>query len=239
MSAETTSWNTGACPGLGQAAGDRLAHRGQLDDLDLAAAAAHAARRSLAAAGASRRPRRRCARPGPFPARAARSTPRSRAMRRASGVALTRRRRPSGGGALVADRRGGLRCGAWRRRVVRRPPAAACSLPVCLRFRPRVRRRVRPGSASPARPRRASRAPRPQTLLALGADHGDRRADVDLALGHEDLEQHAVRLGLDLLRHLVGVELVQRLALLDRVALGLEPADDRARTPCPGPDAGA
>ena len=35
-------------------------------------------------------------------------------------------------------------------------------------------------------------------------------------------------LGLDLLRHLVGVELVERLALLDLVALGLEPLDDRA-----------
>src|SRR5439155_27149818 len=35
-------------------------------------------------------------------------------------------------------------------------------------------------------------------------------------------------LRLDLLRHLVGVELVQRLALLALVALGLEPLHDRA-----------
>ena len=49
-----------------------------------------------------------------------------------------------------------------------------------------------------------------------------------LALGDGDPQQHARSLGLDLLRHLVGVELVERLALLDRVALGLEPLDDRA-----------
>ena len=56
------------------------------------------------------------------------------------------------------------------------------------------------------------------------ADHRDRLPDRHLALGDRDLEQDAARLGLDLLRRLVGVELVERLALLDRVALGLEPA---------------
>ena len=41
-------------------------------------------------------------------------------------------------------------------------------------------------------------------------------------------QQDAVDLSLDLLRDLVGVELVERLAAGDRVALALEPADDRA-----------
>ena len=65
-------------------------------------------------------------------------------------------------------------------------------------------------------------------VLALLADDRDPLADLDLlTLAGEDLEQHAARLGLDLLGHLVGVELVERLALLDLVALGLQPADDR------------
>ena len=66
-------------------------------------------------------------------------------------------------------------------------------------------------------------------VLALLADDRDPLADLDLlALAGEDLEQHAAGLGLDLLRHLVRVELVERLALLDLVALRLQPADDRA-----------
>src|SRR5919108_3595759 len=66
-------------------------------------------------------------------------------------------------------------------------------------------------------------------LLALFADDRDPLADLDLlALAGEDLEQHAARVGLDLLGHLLGVELVERLALLDAVALLLQPADDRA-----------
>src|SRR5439155_2849089 len=64
-------------------------------------------------------------------------------------------------------------------------------------------------------------------LLALFADDGDRAADLDLALAHLDLQQHARRLRLDLLGHLLGVELVERLALLDPVALALQPLDDR------------
>src|SRR6266540_365858 len=48
-------------------------------------------------------------------------------------------------------------------------------------------------------------------LLALLADDGDRLAD------------------LDLLRHLVRVELVERLALLDGLAFRLQPLDDRSR----------
>ena len=67
-------------------------------------------------------------------------------------------------------------------------------------------------------------------VLALLADDRDPLADLDLlALAGEDLEQDAARVGLDLLGDLVRVELVERLALLDLVALRLQPADDRAR----------
>src|SRR5262249_61312020 len=65
--------------------------------------------------------------------------------------------------------------------------------------------------------------------LAALADDGDRLADGHLALRDRDLQQNARGVGLDLLRHLLGVELVERLALLDLVALGLEPPDDRSR----------
>ena len=65
-------------------------------------------------------------------------------------------------------------------------------------------------------------------VLVLGADDPDRRPDVDLTVRDDDLQQDAVRLGLDLLRHLVGVELEEGFALRDRVTLGLQPAHDRA-----------
>ena len=55
----------------------------------------------------------------------------------------------------------------------------------------------------------------------------DNLTDRRLASSHRDLQQDATYLGLHLLGHLVGVELVQRLALRDLFALGLEPADDR------------
>ena len=65
-------------------------------------------------------------------------------------------------------------------------------------------------------------------VLALLADDRDRLADLDLlALAGQDLEQDARGVGLDLLGHLLRVELVERLALLDLVALGLQPAHDR------------
>jgi hypothetical protein len=64
--------------------------------------------------------------------------------------------------------------------------------------------------------------------LALLADDRDRLADRDLAFLDGDLQQHAGRLRLHLLRHLLGVELVERLALLDLLALLLQPGDDRA-----------
>src|SRR5262249_37671778 len=65
--------------------------------------------------------------------------------------------------------------------------------------------------------------------LALLADEGDRRPDGHLALGDGDLQQDAGRLGLDLLRDLVRVEFVERIALLHGVAFGLQPLDDRPR----------
>ncbi len=65
-------------------------------------------------------------------------------------------------------------------------------------------------------------------ILALPADHGDRPAHRDLALLHGDLQQNALGLGLDLLGHLVRIELVERLALLHSFALGLQPLDDGA-----------
>ena len=66
-------------------------------------------------------------------------------------------------------------------------------------------------------------------VLVLRADDPHGGSDVHLTVGDHDLEQDAVGLGLDLLRHLVGVELVERLALRHRVTLGLEPTDDRPR----------
>src|SRR6185312_8756774 len=74
-------------------------------------------------------------------------------------------------------------------------------------------------------------------VFSLFADHGDRRADVRLAFGDGDLEQDAGSLGLDLLGDLVGVELVERLALLHVIAFGLQPFDDRPRLH-PLPEAG-
>ena len=143
---------------------------------------------------------------GPVPASAARSTPRSRAIRRASGDALIRAVRADahGSASLVAARgrpasarRSRLpRLGGLPRPQARAPPAPAAALPSPSSPSCPITAIVEPTSTSPS--------------------------------GDDDLEQDAVEVGLDLLRHLVGVELVERLALLDGVALGLEPADDRA-----------
>src|SRR6185503_19808680 len=65
-------------------------------------------------------------------------------------------------------------------------------------------------------------------VLALLADPRDRLADRRLTLGLRDLQQHAGEVRLDLLRDIVRIELVERLALLDALALGLQPLDDRA-----------
>jgi hypothetical protein len=66
-------------------------------------------------------------------------------------------------------------------------------------------------------------------LLTSLADEGNRLAHRRLALRQRDLQQHAREVARDLLRDLVGVDLEERLALLDRVALVLQPLRDRAR----------
>src|SRR5262249_14196354 len=66
-------------------------------------------------------------------------------------------------------------------------------------------------------------------LFARLADHRDRPPHLDLAALNGDLQQHSGCVRFDLLRHLVRVELVERLALLDLVAFGLQPLDDRPR----------
>ena len=101
-------------PGLGEPAGDRAADVRERNRLDLVGHGAGAAARRRGRRGAARRPAApRAARStssatmrpsGPVPVSPASSTPRSRAIRRASGEALTRsRRRRSRRGAV--DRR--------------------------------------------------------------------------------------------------------------------------------------
>src|SRR4029078_12829425 len=62
-------------------------------------------------------------------------------------------------------------------------------------------------------------------LLAGLADVGHPSPDRPLAFRDDDLEQDAGSLRLYLLRHLVGVELEQRLALLYPVAPKIQPPD--------------
>ena len=200
-------------PRLGEPARDRLADRGQRDDLDLAG------RRPGSAAGGRGAPptgafstSSATMRPsGPVPASAARSIPRSRAIRRASGDALIR---PPVGHA-PSLRASPLLPGDSARGS--EPLAAAAA-----------GRLLGDGLGGARRACSAAAAADVGDVVAVLPDHGDRRADLDLAFGDDDLQQHAVEVRLDLLRDLVGVELVQRLALLDGVALGLQPADDRA-----------
>ena len=73
------------------------------------------------------------------------------------------------------------------------------------------------------------RRPDLRHVLPLLAQERHRRPDRHLALVDEDLQEDAADVGLHLLRDLVGVELVQRLALLHLIALRLQPADDRPR----------
>src|SRR5581483_3543422 len=65
-------------------------------------------------------------------------------------------------------------------------------------------------------------------LLPRLADPRDRLADGRLPLRERDLQQHAREVGLDLLGDLVGVDLEERLALLDGLALALQPLADGA-----------
>ena len=178
------------------------------------AAAAGRGGRAAPPAARARRPRRGSGPPGPVPVHRRRGRRRARAR--------------SGGRAARLDpappsRRCAAAAGARRRSLC---GAGSGSLRRLSSARPALPRRRRSAASSasfaapPPRPRR--RSPRP-------LDHRDRRADLDLALGDDDLEQDAVDVGLDLLGDLVGVELVERLALRDRVALGLQPADDHAR----------
>jgi hypothetical protein len=74
-------------------------------------------------------------------------------------------------------------------------------------------------------------SPSPSRLVRHGlaglADIPDRREDRDLGLvGHEDPEQDTRRRSLDVEVDLLGLDLDDRLALRDRVALGLEPLLD-------------
>ena len=152
------------------------------------------------------------------------SIPFSRASRRASGDAFTR---PSRSRGRLGDR-GGL--GRGRRRG---SLAAALALVVHVLGRRALLLRSSSALASVASSalvlgRRRRAAVPGRDVLTLVADEGDRAADLDLAGVDDDLQQDAVGLRLDLLRHLVGVELVEGLALLDRIALALEPLDDRA-----------
>ena len=205
MSALTVELERGHRPRLREPARDRLADVRERARLDLAArrrcaggaAAAPAAPRARSTSSATMRPS------GPVPRElreidAALARDAPRERRRLDAAV----RRPSLDGRLAA-----CACG---------DPASAAGAGA----RPSV-----PRLAGASRRRRRSR--RLGDLLALVADEADRLADLDLALGDRDLQQHAGRLGLDLLRHLVGVELVERLALLDRLALGLQPLDDR------------
>jgi hypothetical protein len=61
------------------------------------------------------------------------------------------------------------------------------------------------------------------------ADEAERRADGDLAFPDGDLQERPAHVRLDLLRHLLRVQLVEEVALLDRVPFGLQPFDDRPR----------
>ena len=146
----------------------------------------------------ARRPRRRSGRRGRCPRSELRSMPRSRAIRRASGEALTRppvsldaapagRSRPAarGGGAAACF---GSSCGAGSALGVLLGETSSPSSP--------IKATVWPTGTSPSLTAILSRTPR--------------------------------GLGLDLLGDLVGVELVERLALLYRSPSRLEPADDRA-----------
>ncbi len=75
-------------------------------------------------------------------------------------------------------------------------------------------------------PRTGGCAARRDDLAGL-ADHRDRLPDGHLAGLDRNLEQDTGNVGLHLLGHLVGVELVKRLAALHAVSDRLQPLDDR------------
>ena len=104
--------------------------------------------------------------------------------------------------------------------------AAATQRAPCAALRPR--RRLSAGAAGAARRRGCAAAARaaPRRSVRDHRDHGaDRR---DLARRHADLREHAGGGRRHLHRHLVGLDLEQVVARLDRVAGRLEPLRDLA-----------
>jgi len=202
MSADIAIWNAGAC----QASVRRRAivRRTEVSGTrSISPGIAGAGAAGAGAPAAARSTSSATTRPsGPVPLSEPSSMPRSRAIRRASGDALMRAPAP-----LPCD--GGHFTAALALLLARR---AGRALLLC-RFRDRLCLLGLDG----------------RDVLALLADEGDRGADIGLAFCDGDLEQDAGSFGLDLLRHLVRVELVERLAFLDLITFGLEPLDDRPR----------
>ena len=202
MSRRHEIWKTGASHAR-SAGAQSSSDRGQLASTSLGGRrprspatwrARAAARCPLDVLGDDRGPRGRCR-------KSAMSIPRSRAIRRASGEALTRpsvplrRRRDVLGGG-----RRRLLSASWRRPG--QPSRAGLDL------------------LGACRPSGSATSPRL-------ADVRDRRLPDPARPPRRDPQQDARGIGLDLLRHLLGVDLVERLALRDLVSLGLQPADDR------------
>ena len=146
---------------------------------------------------------------GPVPAMPPSSSPACAAMRRASGL---------GGDPLAVARRGlGLR----HRLAGARPPAAARA----------PRRSARRALASPLALRRGAALGVERALvLALLEQQGDRLVDLHAlgAAGDQDLAERALVDRLDLHGRLVGLDLGDDVAGLDRVALVLEPLGEVA-----------
>ena len=181
-------------PGLGEPAGDRLADARQRHRLDLAGRAGPAAGAAAAGAAARRRGDRRALDvlgddPPVGPGAGERAEVDAALARHPAGE--RRGLDPPGRLARAVDRG----AEASRRRRRGSAAASAASATALGRFG-----RLRHGSArvSPGSPISATVLP-----------------DRHLALGDGDREQHAARLGLDLLGRLVGVDLEERLALLD------------------------
>ncbi len=210
MSADTVSWKTGTCHASvrRRAIVRRMLESGTAVSARAETSSWVAGGPTAAGATAARSTSSATTRPsGPVPVTAPSSIPRSRAIRRASGDAFTRPPASSRAPLVTA----------------RNSPACSRRLDGCLRGRSlhnlasRFGRDVRKG-------------------LAFASDDCNRLTHRHLALDHGDPEEDAARLGLDLLGRLVGVDLEQRLALLDGVTLGLEPTDDRAALhPLPEP----
>ena len=227
---------------LGHALRRRAAHLAELH-APCSAAAAATGRASAAtgrgrdgasaAAGRSprsplpaRRPARRSARPDPCPRRCRAPTPRSRAIRRASGDARTRDpgsasvavrlrlglrrriprlgRRSGGAGLRVGRRRGRLRRRLWRASA----PARAAG------FGARLLRRRGRGASAPAPP---------SDSTAITAPTG-----ADSPSGVRISASDALVVRLELHVRLVGLDLREDVADGDAIAPLLQPADDLA-----------